>query len=1047
MIRKKSIVLICLNLLAVQAFGGIDLYHQFSYDSSQLETPKLFYAKYPTNINSNRLLVVRSSGGFTVGIDLNYLTPYDNQLDYAIEDPFIILGPIGLPVAPSPLARIRAIQPHDNFGYGGEVSYTFPNSGTDLLFHYQTFSDSSSSKLQAPDGGTLWNVLSIYGLSVHSDSATSRSSYEFDQADLSIGNEIVVGRNFILHPYFGAAYVKISKNMRTNYINAFTETGFAEEETFVGDAIVDSNSYFRGLGPRIGVDAEYLFTPNFGLITHTNTSLYLGIINSDVRETTSLGGDDFFDVARIHQENVDRVVPALEGKLGLAYRWPCAKLKIEAGYQASHYFNAVNSYRAGEFILNLNYLKNPHDFNLYGPYLNVSLYDLPHTCEIACAPFHVGSLRTPGGVEFALGILRLTPELNQLDYGVLDPDPVFDAGSFTHPSDRSKVLINQPGVDWGWQADFAYHFPCTAFDIRANFQTLLERDSEHVIPREGVIFNTLSMVADVANAPIVSDSVISKIRLEYNKLDLDIGQLMGSCPNWRFRLFGGARYTNIESKFETLYHDMSDLNNNSGFSGDGYVLQDNTVEGIGPRFGGKLEFRFTNNFSLIAEGGGAILVADKQSTYRDVEPDNPLTAFPQTIYEERESSEDEIVPNLDAKFALNAHTCYHTHVIGVELGYLVNHYFNASSRYKSTISRAAGLKQVSDIDLHGYYLNLSVGGTPPNCRPVVEPFGNSEFVGGLEFGVEVLFLQVTSPYLDYAVKDPNPALPTGPFLLGEFVPGPNSEVVKTQPHSDSGYRFHLGYAFPCSTFDVALNYLYYNNDKSSATGAPEDGVIWMLSSPARNGSSAPWFAQTANAKFSFSSRNTNVEFAKNIKIDRLNLRFLTGGSYLHADQTRTITYTGVTSRSFLPVGDSSILESHEYKGLGPRFGLDSSLEIGGGFGFVGHAAENFYVGIVTNDHLEDNNPGTGSVATPAFDTTLLTKKRNRLVTELELKVGADYVIPLCNSFITLEAGYECDHYFNLFDFMRYTTEFSQGFVKHESDVSLTGPYIKAQITF
>lgn len=1043
--RRQSIVLICLNLLSMHALAGIDL---FSNSSVALESPSLFYAKNPININSNQLLVPKHRGGFLLGVDFNYLTPNDNQLNYAIIDPFLIAGNAGLPIAPSTLSRIKSIEPHDNFGYSGEIGYTFPQTGTDLLFHYQNFTDHTSSSGQAPGGGAIWNSLSIFSLGIVSEQAASRSSFDFEQADLTLGNGIVVGCNFVVHPYWGAAYMKLSKNMHTTYFN----TRQPADPTLIGDDTVDSNSYFRGVGPRIGLDTEYLFKPNFGLVTHATTSLYLGIVNSEMSEHATGTLAEFVTGTRIQQPNVNRAVPALEGKLGLAYRFVPLNIQVEAGYQASHYFNAINSYRIGESAVVSNYLKHVHDFNLYGPYLNVSLYDFPHRCELPCEPFHVGSIRAPGGFEFAIGFLRLMPNLDQLDYGILDPDPVlFDGDIIAFPSERAKILVHEPRMDWGWQADFGYHFPCTAFDIRANYQTFLGRHSERVSGGDGFIFNSLSLVADSFAAPRVSEEVVSKHRLDYDKLDLDVGQVMGSSPNWQFRLFGGLRYTNIENKFETFYQDMSDTFLRSGFDGDGYILQDNKMEGVGPRLGAKLSFQFTDFFSLIAEGGSAILVADKHSSYRDTEPANPTTLFPLTIYEQRESSEDEIVPNLDAKIGLNFHTCYHTHVIGVELGYLVNHYFNAATRYKPIMTQTMGIKQVSDIDLHGYYVNVVVGGTPPNCRPVVQPYGNSEFVGGFELGVEVLFLQVTSPHLVYAVVDPNPVLTPAPVEFLEELPGPNSEVKKIEPHNDGGYRVHLGYAFPCSTFDIAVNYFDYSTDKTSTTGAPQDGGLWMLTLPAEGAFSLPALAQTARAEFKFDLRNTDLEFAKNIKIDHLNLRFLTGASYLHVDESHNIVYSGVTSITdveplTLTGGESIVSEDYEYKGLGPRFGIDSLLELGGGLGFVGHAASNFYVGVLDSEHTEQNTvpfPLTGT----AYSTQLRDKKRNRLVSELELKAGVNYVMPFFNSFLMLEAGYECDHYFNLLNNFRFTSPLSRGYLKQESDLSLTGPYVKVQFTF
>ncbi len=178
--------------------------------------------------------------------------------------------------------------------------------------------------------------------------------------------------------------------------------------------------------------------------------------------------------------------------------------------------------------------------------------------------------------------------------------------------------------------------------------------------------------------------------------------------------------------------------------------------------------------------------------------------------------------------------------------------------------------------------------------------------------------------------------------------------------------------------------------------------------------------------------------------------------------------------------------SSDFDGVGPRFGIDSSYHLGGGFGVVGSLSASLLVGETKNSFAERFD-GTGTVtllgggalidpigstiflgetitaASPAFgtpigiafDPTLSVisfhhPDETRVVPNLDAKLALDWTYQFCNcsrSKVTIEAGYLVSHYFNALDREHDLAAFTS--VAHHTrntyDVSFDGPYISLQV--
>ncbi len=124
-------------------------------------------------------------------------------------------------------------------------------------------------------------------------------------------------------------------------------------------------SVFNGIGPRIGLGAEYDIGWNVKLVSHTSASLNVG----NIKATTS---SNFVDGEST--DSLRTVVPGLEGNLGVRYDYDLGRgdsvLSTEIGYQAIGYFNSFSGTRDAFS----NGINDPTSINSPSSYGNQAVY-------------------------------------------------------------------------------------------------------------------------------------------------------------------------------------------------------------------------------------------------------------------------------------------------------------------------------------------------------------------------------------------------------------------------------------------------------------------------------------------------------------------------------------------------------------------------------------------------------------------------------------------------------------------------------------------------
>ncbi|MGV3635202.1 MAG: Lpg1974 family pore-forming outer membrane protein [Pseudorhodoplanes sp.] len=165
-------------------------------------------------------------------------------------------------------------------------------------------------------------------------SGTVQSRY--DSVKLDAGHTFCFGCDFQLRVFGGVEFARLGQDLTGTF------------QSYSGDA---SHSYtntsrFTGAGPRLGVRGQYGLG-SFDFSGEVAASALIGTAQSRVNYLTIKPALAEPTVQYLASPNETRVIPSVDARLAAAYSFaPTAygQLKLEVGYQAAVYFNAVSDY-------------------------------------------------------------------------------------------------------------------------------------------------------------------------------------------------------------------------------------------------------------------------------------------------------------------------------------------------------------------------------------------------------------------------------------------------------------------------------------------------------------------------------------------------------------------------------------------------------------------------------------------------------------------------------------------------------------------------------
>ncbi len=226
---------------------------------------------------------------------------------------------------------------------------------------------------------------------------------------------------------------------------------------------------------------------------------------------------------------------------------------------------------------------------------------------------------------------------------------------------------------------------------------------------------------------------------------------------------------------------------------------------------------------------------------------------------------------------------------------------------------------------------------------------------------------------------------------------------------DWGFEAALGYLIEDTANGIELSYRGINTDASTHRDVTDDTT--NISNP----------IETINESLKFELNSLDLMLSQYINIGQfMQLRLSAGASYVRLDQTQDLLGKGPSSTDTRQMADPAIeelidfTEKSNFKGFGPRLGMDARYGFGQGFGIVAGASLAYLLGDLelTSDLVTSGALSAGLKA----DTTSQQFNEdfdNQAVTNLRGNIGLDYVYFFENeagSTLGLELGYLVDYY-------------------------------------
>ncbi len=236
---------------------------------------------------------------FFVRADALYWTAREDGLDYAIKNH----NPVNLdpPVAYQPDKHAHVKNAHFNWHAGARVGfgYRFNHDHWVLSTLWTHFNTETTSHANA-GGNTLFVTRMHPGGRDHTtvrgeiqqgrtaDHAKAKWNLQYNIIDLELARPAKVAKFIMLKPLFGIRGARITQDFDVRYKNVFQHDVF-ENATLVTTAIipkekVDLDNDFWGVGPRIGIDSQWMFNKRWSIYANASGSLLWSFFDIDFKE-------------------------------------------------------------------------------------------------------------------------------------------------------------------------------------------------------------------------------------------------------------------------------------------------------------------------------------------------------------------------------------------------------------------------------------------------------------------------------------------------------------------------------------------------------------------------------------------------------------------------------------------------------------------------------------------------------------------------------------------------------------------------------------------
>jgi hypothetical protein len=309
-----------------------------------------------------------------------FLKPGASNLNYVIYNN-------GLPLQ-SPSWTEKEIQPTYSAGFDLGVRYLLPTQlNQDVNLTWTHLSTRDSTSVTAGPGVFLGPDYQIDPNAIPIRAAQGIAKFKYDVANLDVGQSIYFGDHLQIRFFGGLSTGFLREDVNAIYSGNVIVGPY--QGPFVLNQLVSSN--YTGIGPRLGLFADYETDSGFGVSGEAAVSGLIGTQNTKTSYTAS--SQQLLSVYSqaqnsqyIVDEHVYQAIPGFDGRVALSYKHAVGAtgfVKMTAGYEAAVYVNAISQYlpqtlvdsaplqTGGIFVATMSHTLS--NYSVQGPFLNVTL--------------------------------------------------------------------------------------------------------------------------------------------------------------------------------------------------------------------------------------------------------------------------------------------------------------------------------------------------------------------------------------------------------------------------------------------------------------------------------------------------------------------------------------------------------------------------------------------------------------------------------------------------------------------------------------------------
>ena len=330
------------------------------------------------SLKTTQDMVMLQSPDYTVDLQFRalILQPSSSNLYYAAQAKTL--------PAQGPRWSIYDLHPKYHFGFDVGATIFCNKRHTNLALNWEHFTSRTCATHTVPVSSDMVGPFFEIGpdASVYSQSAGA-VCFGFDTANLTFGHDVQWGEHLHTTIFAGVNASSVRQRLTSVFSNS--------AETITRSIIAYSK--FNGAGPACGINFAYnmvkglQFTGKFAATVLAGHSYNATNFSSQSPALTALGFNSPNDQSTDVQKR-SQVVPALEERLGLAYFFSCCGrygVKLEVGYEARIYCNAIQSVNMGSEVDNVDVLpasvgvfartfnRTLSNFALTGPYFAINV--------------------------------------------------------------------------------------------------------------------------------------------------------------------------------------------------------------------------------------------------------------------------------------------------------------------------------------------------------------------------------------------------------------------------------------------------------------------------------------------------------------------------------------------------------------------------------------------------------------------------------------------------------------------------------------------------